>query len=114
MLNFDLIKNILVVAIGSSVITTAIVQKIKETMSTKKYIGLISLGVSMVIGTLFAYFFSDLSLISCLWVGLCSWLGADTLYKTFEDKLFTPFKKMNEVVEVPKENEVVFDEGKDE
>lgn len=114
MLDFDLIKNILIVAIGSSIITTAIVQKIKEIMPTKKWISLISLGVSMIIGTLFAICFSELSLINCFWVGLCSWVGADALYKAFEDKIFTPFSKLNEVIEVPKQNKITFDEVKDE
>lgn len=102
MLDFNLIKSVLIVAIGSSIITTATVQKIKETLNTKKYLGLVSLGVSMVIGTLFAKCFSDLSIINSLWVGLISWIGAELIYKTFEDKIFTPFSKMQEVVEIPK------------
>lgn len=102
MLDFNLIKSVLIVAIGSSIITTAVVQKIKETLNSKKYLGLISLGVSMIIGTLFAMCFSDLKLISCLWVGLVSWIGAEAIYKSFEDKLFKPFSKMQEVVEIPK------------
>lgn len=102
MLDFNLIKSVLIVAIGSSIITTATVQKIKETLNTKKYLGLVSLGVSMVIGTLFAKCFSDLSIINSLWVGLISWIGAEVIYKTFEDKIFTPFSKMQEVVEIPK------------
>ena len=57
----------------------------------------------MVIGTLFAICFSDLSIINSLWIGLISWIGADAIYKSFEDKIFKPFSKMQEVVEVPKE-----------
>lgn len=56
----------------------------------------------MIIGTLFAICFSDLSIVNSLWVGLISWVGADAIYKTFEDKIFKPFSKMQEVVEVPK------------
>lgn len=106
MLDFNEIKNVLIVGIGAGIITTALVQKIKEALKTKKYIVLISFIVSMVIGTLFAKYFSDLSIIYCLWAGLCSFLGADLLYKSFEDKIFKSFSKMNEVVEVPKENEI--------
>lgn len=102
MLDFNLIKNILIVAIGSSIITTAVVQKIKESLNSKKYLWLVSLGVSMAIGTLFAICFSDLSIVNSLWVGLISWVGADAIYKTFEDKLFKPFNKLQEVVEIPK------------
>lgn len=114
MLDFNLIKNILIVAIGSSIITTAVVQKIKETLNTKKYLGLIFLGVSMIIGTLFAICFSDLKVVNCLWVGLISWIGADAIYKSFEDKIFKPFSKMQEVVEIPKSQIKTFKEVQDE
>ena len=106
MLKFELIKNVLIVGIGAGIITTALVQKIKEGLKTKKYLVLISFIVSMVIGTLFAKYFSDLSIVYCLWAGLFSFIGADILYKTFEDKIFTPFSKLNEVIEVPIENEI--------
>ena len=102
MLDFNLIKSVLIAAIGSSIITTAIVQKIKESLNSKKYLWLVSLVVSMTIGTLFAICFSDLSIVNSLWVGLISWVGADAIYKTFEDKIFKPFSKMQEVVEIPK------------
>lgn len=114
MLDFDLIKNILIVAIGSSIICTATVQKIKENLKTKKYLWLISLGVSMAIGTLFAICFSDLSIVNSLWVGLISWIGADAIYKSFEDKIFKPFSKMQEVVEIPKSQIKTFKEVQDE
>lgn len=104
MLDFDLIKNVLVVAIGGSVITTAVVQKVKEVVNNKNVLVVIALLISLVIGTLFSMCFSDLSLVDGLWVGLITWVGADSIYKTFEDKIFTPFSKLHEVVEVPKEN----------
>lgn len=113
MLDFNLIKNILIVAIGSSIITTAVVQKIKESLNSKKYLWLISLGISMVIGTLFAICFSDLSIVNSLWCGLICWIGADAIYKTFEEKVFKPFAKMQEVVEVPKEQIITLEEIKE-
>lgn len=106
MLNFELIKNILIIGISAGIITTALVQKIKEGLKTKTYISLISFGISMIIGTLFALCFSDISFVNCLWVGLISFIGADAIYKTFEDKIFKPFSKLNEVVEVPIENNI--------
>lgn len=114
MLDFVLIKNILIVAIGASIISTALIQKIKENINSKKYLGLISLGVSMVIGTLFAICFSDLKVVNCLWVGLISWIGADAIYKSFEDKIFKPFSKMQEVVEVPKDKVKTLEDLKNE
>ena len=102
MLNFNLIKSVLKEATGNSIITTAVAQKIKESLNSKKYLWLVALGVSMIICTLFAICLSDLSIVDSLWVGLISWVGADAIYKTFEDKIFTPFSKMQEVVEIPK------------
>lgn len=106
MINIELIKNILIVGIGAGIITTNVIQKIKESLKSKKYIGLISFGVSMVIGTLFAVCFSSVGFTYALWAGLISWIGADLIYKTFEDKIFKPFSKLNEVVEVPIENNI--------
>ena len=96
MLDFDLIKNVLVVAIAGSIITTAIVQKIKEMVSNKKVLSVLSLLISLVIGTLFSICFSDLSIVDGIWVGVNTWVGADAIYKTFEDKIFTPFSKLHE------------------
>lgn len=98
MLDFDLIKIILVVALAGSIITTATIQKIKETLKTPKHLGIISLLVSIAIGTLFAICFSDLSLVNCLWAGGICWLGADAIYKSFEGKIFTSFSQMNKNV----------------
>lgn len=114
MLDFDLIKIILVVSVASSIICTATVQKIKEMINKKKLINYISLAVSLIIGTLFALCFCDLDFISCLWVGLISWIGADMIYKSFEDKIFKPFSKMQEVVEIPKSQIKTFKEVQDE
>lgn len=94
-MNIELIKNILIVAVGASVISTATIQKIKEQLKNKKALFIVSLIVSIVIGTLFSLSFTELSLINSIWVGLVTWIGADALYKTFEDKIFTKFSDIN-------------------
>jgi len=109
MLDFEMLKQVLVVAIASSIITTEFIQKIKESLKTKRYLALIGFVISMLVGTAFALRFSDLDIYNCLWVGLISWLGADMIYKTFENKIFTSFGKMQEVVEIPRQNEIVFE-----
>ena len=114
MLDFNLIKLVLISALASSIITTACVQKVKENLKSKKYLTLISFGISMIIGTLFSYCFSDLSIVNSLWVGLISWIGADAIYKSFEDKIFKPFSKMQEIVEIPKSQIKTFKEVQDE
>ena len=96
-MNIDLLKQVLVIAIGSSIISTALVQKIKEGFKFKnsKKIILTSFGVSMIIGTLFSLSFTDLTIINSLWVGLVSFIGADAIYKAFEDKVFKSFGKLD-------------------
>lgn len=98
MLNIELLKAILVIAIASGVIMTALVQKIKESINIKdsKIIVVISFITNMVLGTLFALWFSDVVLISALWVGLFSFIGADLIYKALEDKVFKSFDKISE------------------
>lgn len=96
-MKLDLIKNVLVVAVASSIITTTLVQKIKEGLSFKnsKKIIIVSFVISMIIGTLFSITFSELGFVNALWVGLVSFIGADTIYKTFEDKIFTKFSDID-------------------
>ena len=106
MLNLDLIKEVLIVAMASSVITTAFVQKIKESFTFKKSnrLVIVSFVASMILGTLFALSFSDIGLKYALWSGVVSFIGADTLYKMFEDKIFKSFSEITE------KNKVVVDE----
>ena len=54
----------------------------------------------MIVGTLFALSFSEINLKNALWVGLVSFIGADTIYKLFEEKIFKTF---SEIVENKKE-----------
>lgn len=108
-MNFDLLKNVCVVAIAGGVITTAIVQQLKSAISFKnsKNIIWLSLVVSLVIGTLFARCFSELTWVYCLWSGLITWLGAEAIYLALEEKVFTPFRDMqkDDVTELPRGDE---------
>ena len=98
MLDVTLLKNVLIVAISSSIISTSLVQLIKEATLSKKYLFIISFIVSMVIGVLFSLSFTDLNIFDSLWVGLISFIGADTIYKTFEDKIFNSLSSLNTVI----------------
>ena len=110
MLNIDLIQKVLIVAIASGILTTSLVQKIKESIKFKesKILVLVAFIVSIIIGTLFALSFSDLSFMYCLWCGFISFIGADVIYKAFEDKIFKPFNKIYDesTIKIPKENEI--------
>ena len=105
MLDFEMIKLVLISAVASSIITTASVQKVKENITNKKYLSLASFIISMIIGTLFSYCFSDLSLVNDLWAGFMTYLGADVIYKAFESKVFKPFSEMKKVKKLERSGE---------
>ena len=99
-MDLDLIKQILVVAIASSIISTATIQKVKGVLKNKTLLYILALIISVAIGILFALSFSDLNIQNAIWVGLVTWVGADTIYQAFEDKIFTSFSDMNSNNEV--------------
>lgn len=99
-MDLEIIKQILIVSIAASIVSTATIQKIKEQLKSKKWLFLTSLISSIVIGISFALSFTELSLINAIWVGLISWIGADAIYKSFEDKIFTKFSDIEQTVEI--------------
>lgn len=105
MLDMDLVKQIMIIAIASGCVTTLTVQKIKERLTSKKWLFVISGIVSIVIGTLFAKTFSDAGWIYCIWAGFFTWIDADILYKAFEDKLFTKFSNIEKVTTIERDDE---------
>ena len=85
-MELELIKQILIVSITASIVSTATIQKIK------------------VIGITFALSFTELSLINSIWVGLITWLGADAIYKSFEDKIFKKFSDIEQIIEIKRDD----------
>lgn len=105
-MNIELIKALLLVAVLSSIISTSFIQKIKTISLIKcsDCLVYISFLVSMSFGMLFTLSFTNYTLVESLWVGLFSFIGADSLYKAFEDKLFKSFNKINEVKEIERKD----------
>lgn len=105
-MNIELIKELLLIAVSSSIISTAFVQKIKGASLIKcsECLIYISFLISMSFGILFTLSFTEYALSDSVWVGLFSFIGADSLYKTFEDKLFKSFNKINEVKEIERKD----------
>lgn len=87
MLNIELIKELLIMAVALSVVTCAFIQKTKAMFKKSKWINLYSLVVNMGFGIIFCMSFTEADIINSLWVGLFSYIGADTLYKALEGKL---------------------------
>ena len=94
MLNIDLLKNVLIIAIAGGIVSSLLIQKIKEALSSKKWLVLISFIVNMIIGTLFAKCFSNIEWLYCAWSGLFGFVDATILYAMLEDKVFKSFNSI--------------------
>lgn len=103
-MNLEIIKQILIVSIAASIVSTATIQKIKEQLKSKKWLFFTSLISSITIGITFALSFTELSIINSIWVGLITWIGADAIYKSFEDKIFKRFSDIENVTEIKRDD----------
>ncbi|MGM9874553.1 MAG: holin [Bacilli bacterium] len=105
-MNIDLIKELLLIASSSSIISVAFVQKIKciSLIKCSKCLIYVSFLISMSFGILFTLSFTEYKLADSVWVGLFSFIGSDSLYKAFEDKLFTSFNKLKDVKEIERKD----------
>lgn len=104
-MNLEIIKQILIVSIAASIVSTATIQKIKEQLKSKKWLFFTGLISSVTIGITFALSFTELSLINSMWVGLITWLGADAIYKSFEDKIFKRFSDIEQITEIKRDDQ---------
>lgn len=105
-MNTELLTTLLIIAVTSSSITCAFIQKTKSKIS-KKWLLWYSLAVNMVLGILFTLTFTDSTIVQGAWVGLFSFIGADTLYKTLEGKLkpYSELTKKEDLEEIPRSDE---------
>lgn len=103
-MNLEIIKQILIVSIAASIVSTATIQKIKEQLKSKKWLFFTSLISSITIGITFALSFTELSIINSIWVGLITWIGADVIYKSFEDKIFKKFSDIEQIIEIKRDD----------
>lgn len=100
MLNITLLKNILIISIASSIISTSLIQRLKEGTKCKNHMCLKSLIISLITGVLFTLSFTDLTIYNSLWVSIISFIGADAIYKTFEDKIFKSFSNLDDTITI--------------
>ena len=95
MLNFNLLKNLLVIAIAVSTVTVIFIQKTKRFLPTSKLIPVYSLFINILCGYFFSKTFTtDINNIEAIWIGLFAFLGADTIYTSLEGKI-APFSELN-------------------
>ena len=87
MFNIDYLKLLLIISIAISSITCVFIQKTKSLFKSSKYNIIYSLVINVLTSILFCMTFTDISFPNSLWIGLFSFLGADSIYKSLEGKI---------------------------
>ena len=87
--DIDNLKLFLIISITISSITCAFVQKTKGLFKSSKYLTIYSLILNMAISVLFCISFTNVTLPNSLWIGLFSFIGADSIYKSLEGKILS-------------------------
>lgn len=104
-MNVDLIREIITTSVMSSIFSTTLIQKFKEYKIPKYILYLLSFVLSIGIGILFSLSFTNLNFINSIWVGFTTWIGADVIYKSLEDKLFSSYKNIENIVEIRRDDD---------
>lgn len=105
MLNIELLKSLLTISIALSAITCTIVQKTKDKFKKSKILPIYSLIINLLLGIVFCQTFTDVSFPKSIWVGLFSFIGADSIYKMLEGKISTHTQlRQKDEVKIPREN----------
>lgn len=86
--DIELLLNVLWIAMICQTIAIITTQKFKSLKTVKKswQVIMFSLILNIVLSVCFSLTYTNLSLIYSLWVGFFSFIGADTLYKSLEEK----------------------------
>lgn len=103
MLNLNYLKELLLISIALSTITCALIQKTKTYFKKSKHLLPYSFIVNMLTSIVFCITFTDISFPNSLWIGLFSFIGADTIYKSLEGRLSKHSDLINSV-SIPKKN----------
>ncbi len=87
MLEISILQKILIISTMLSAITCTFVQKTKRYFKSSTMLMLYSMLVNLLFAVFFCITFTSINFPDSLWVGLFSFLGADTIYKTLEGKI---------------------------
>lgn len=103
--DIDNLKLFLIISIAISSITCALIQKTKGVFKSSKYLTIYSFILNMTISILFCLSFTDIKMENSLWIGLFSFIGADSIYKTLEGKI-SSYEDIirNKQIQISKEN----------
>ena len=91
MFDFNYFKQLLFISIIISSISCMLIQKTKYLFKSSKYIIIYSLIINIIISILFCLSFTNIVFPHNLWIGLFSFLEADSLYKSLEGKINSYF-----------------------
>lgn len=112
MLKIDLLREMLEVSIALSAITCVFVQKTKKYLPCSNCLVIYSLIINMIIGILFCISFTSIKFPQSLWIGMFSFLGADSIYKALEGKVSSYTDLRDNTIKVPKDNLIRLDGDK--
>lgn len=104
MLKIEYLKQLLIISIALSIITCTLIQKTKFLLKSSKWIYLYSFVINMLVGIIFCITFTDISFPNSLWIGLFSFLGADSIYKTLEGRISSYSDMLKDSIMIQKEN----------
>ena len=105
MFNIEYLKQLLIISIALSIITCTLIQKTKVLLKDSKYISLYSLIVNLCTSVIFCVSFTNIKFPNSLWIGLFSYLGADSMYKSLEGKISSYSDLITKnTIEVKKDN----------
>lgn len=105
MFHIEYLQQLLIIGIALSAITCTLIQKTKFLFKSSKFITLYSFIINMVVGIIFSKTFTDVTLPTSLWIGLFSFLGADSIYKSLEGKISSYSDILNRKnITIPKDN----------
>ena len=98
-MNIELLQKLLIIATASSVIACAFIQKTKGMFKSSKWVAVYSFIINIIIGIAYCLTFTNIKMPISVWVGLFSYIGADTLYKALEGKL-KPYSELAKKEEI--------------
>ena len=87
MFRIEYINQLLIISIIISSITCTFIQKTKILLPNSKIIIIYSALINIIISILFCKTFTDLNIKDAIWIGLFSFLNANSIYKTLEGKI---------------------------
>lgn len=87
MFYIDCFRLYLLTSATQSTITCTIIQKTKGLFKSSKYIQLYSFIINIIFSIIFCISFTTIKFPNSLWVGLFSYVGSDSIYKSLEGKI---------------------------